>query len=125
MRRPPLGPPDSDIPVPVQGLPGIVTAVSAGGHSSLAMLNGGSVAAWGDNALGQLGNGSTSGSTVMAGTLVLGCRSPSISGGDWLISGAEPGMNHTSLLPVVVDVVPVCRSKPLPWGWTSAIYYSR
>jgi len=60
----PLGPPNSDVPVPVQGLSGTVTAVSAGGQSSLALLTGGSVASWGDNALGQLGNGSASDSTT-------------------------------------------------------------
>jgi alpha-tubulin suppressor-like RCC1 family protein len=60
----PPGGNSSDVPVPVQGLSGTVTAVAAGGQSSLALLKGGSVAAWGDNALGQLGNGSTADSTT-------------------------------------------------------------
>lgn len=51
--------------MPVQGLPGTVTAVAAGGQSSLALLSGGTVAAWGDNALGQLGNGSATDSTTL------------------------------------------------------------
>jgi alpha-tubulin suppressor-like RCC1 family protein len=60
----PAGGNSSDVPVPVQGLSGTATAVSAGGQSSLALLSGGTVAAWGDNALGQLGNGSTTDSTT-------------------------------------------------------------
>jgi len=46
----------SDTPVAVSGLSG-VTAVSAGGLHSLALLGGGTVMAWGDNESGQLGNG--------------------------------------------------------------------
>ena len=45
-----------DTPVPVKGLTG-VTAVAAGGEHALALKSGGSVAAWGENFDGQLGNG--------------------------------------------------------------------
>ena len=49
----------SDVPVAVGGLSG-VSAISAGGEHSLALLKGGTVMAWGDDAQGQLGDGATS-----------------------------------------------------------------
>jgi alpha-tubulin suppressor-like RCC1 family protein len=53
----------SDVPVAVSGLTG-VTAISAGGNHSLALLSNGTVMAWGENESGQLGNGSTNESDV-------------------------------------------------------------
>ncbi|HWG07800.1 MAG TPA: IPT/TIG domain-containing protein [Solirubrobacteraceae bacterium] len=53
----------SRVPGAVSGLSG-VTAVSAGGEHSLALLSDGTVRAWGNNRLGQLGNGTTTGSKV-------------------------------------------------------------
>jgi alpha-tubulin suppressor-like RCC1 family protein len=53
----------SRVPVAVSGLSG-VTAVSAGGEQSLALLSTGAVMAWGNNREGQLGNGSTTSSKV-------------------------------------------------------------
>jgi alpha-tubulin suppressor-like RCC1 family protein len=50
----------SALPLAVEGLSG-VTAVAAGGFHSLALLEDGTVMAWGQNAYGQLGLGSTSG----------------------------------------------------------------
>jgi alpha-tubulin suppressor-like RCC1 family protein len=47
----------SDVPVPVSGL-GEVSAISAGGEHSLALLRNGTVMAWGFNNYGQLGIGS-------------------------------------------------------------------
>jgi len=48
---------DSPLPVAVRGLSGgTVRAISAGGDHSLALLNNGSVMAWGDNEDGQLGD---------------------------------------------------------------------
>jgi len=44
------------VPVAVSGLTG-VTAISAGGSHNLALLSNGTVMAWGDNAVGQLVNG--------------------------------------------------------------------
>jgi alpha-tubulin suppressor-like RCC1 family protein len=55
--------PCSRIPVQVSGLAGVV-AVSAGGHHSLALLSDGTVMAWGENSVGQLGNGTTANSDV-------------------------------------------------------------
>jgi len=48
----------SDVPVAVRSLSG-VSAVSAGGRHSLALLSGGTAMAWGDDEFGQLGNGSS------------------------------------------------------------------
>jgi alpha-tubulin suppressor-like RCC1 family protein len=59
----------SDVPVQVPGLSG-VTAISAGGLFSLALLSGGTVDAWGDGAFGQLGDGGTN--TVAAPAAVSG-----------------------------------------------------
>lgn len=46
-----------DVPAPVTGLSG-VTAIAAGGDTSLALLSDGTVMAWGANEFGQLGDGS-------------------------------------------------------------------
>jgi alpha-tubulin suppressor-like RCC1 family protein len=51
-----INPPQSAVPVAVVGLRG-VTAVSAGGFHSLALLSSGAVMAWGDDQVGELGNG--------------------------------------------------------------------
>src|SRR5207302_904281 len=50
-------------PVAVSGLSG-VTAIAAGSTHSLALLGGGTAMAWGNNANGQLGNGTTTSSDV-------------------------------------------------------------
>jgi alpha-tubulin suppressor-like RCC1 family protein len=49
---------ERDTPVAVSGLSEVV-AIAAGGFHSLALLAGGTVTAWGDNGLGQLGNGTS------------------------------------------------------------------
>lgn len=48
----------STVPVPVEGLSG-VSAVAAGSQHGLALLNGGTVMAWGEDSFGELGNGTT------------------------------------------------------------------
>jgi alpha-tubulin suppressor-like RCC1 family protein len=45
------------VPTPVQGLPGTATDVSLGGAHTCALLADGRVFCWGENLLGQLGNG--------------------------------------------------------------------
>jgi alpha-tubulin suppressor-like RCC1 family protein len=55
--------PCSTFPVTVKGL-GEVTAISAGGEFSLALLKDGTVMAWGSNQFGQLGDGSSDSSSV-------------------------------------------------------------
>ncbi len=51
------------VPAPITGLSG-VTAIAAGGDTSLALLDNGTVMAWGANEFGQLGNGSVTHSDV-------------------------------------------------------------
>ena len=53
----------SDVPVPVEGLSGVV-AIAAGNDYSLALLSDGTVRAWGGNEHGQLGDGTTEESDV-------------------------------------------------------------
>ncbi|MFC0038330.1 S8 family serine peptidase [Actinomadura rayongensis] len=58
---------ESHIPVTVSGLSGVATtagAISAGTVHSLAVKTNGTVVAWGGNGFGQLGNGTTTGSTT-------------------------------------------------------------
>jgi alpha-tubulin suppressor-like RCC1 family protein len=57
------GMPCSRTPIAVSGLSG-VAAISAGNNHSLALLNDGTVVAWGANRYGQLGNGTTNESNV-------------------------------------------------------------
>jgi alpha-tubulin suppressor-like RCC1 family protein len=53
----------SDVPVPVEGLKH-VKAIAAGANQSLALLDNGTVMAWGGNESGQLGDGNTEESDV-------------------------------------------------------------
>jgi alpha-tubulin suppressor-like RCC1 family protein len=53
----------NDVPAPVTGLSG-VTAIAAGGDTSLALLSNGTVMSWGANEFGQLGDGSLTQSDV-------------------------------------------------------------
>ena len=55
---------NSEVAVEVREGLGGVTAISAGGEHSLARLSNGKVMAWGKNATGQLGNGSTTNSSM-------------------------------------------------------------
>lgn len=54
---------ESPVPVPVEGLSGVL-AISAGRKYTLALLGNGTVDAWGYNAFGQLGDGTTANSAV-------------------------------------------------------------
>ena len=45
--------------MPVVGVGGIVTTIAAGGSHTVVQLAGGTVQAWGDNLVGQLGNDNT------------------------------------------------------------------
>ncbi len=55
-------PPDDPTPTPVSGITG-ATAIGAGDAHACAVLSGGSVSCWGSNTWGELGDGSTGGSS--------------------------------------------------------------
>jgi alpha-tubulin suppressor-like RCC1 family protein len=70
----------SDVPVALKELGG-VAAIAAGANSlaaehSLALLTNGTVVAWGANASGQLGDGTTTNSDVPVGVCAVGATSP-------------------------------------------------
>lgn len=54
---------DSEVPVAVTGLTG-ATGIAAGDYFDVALLGNGTVAAWGESGLGQLGNGNATGPLV-------------------------------------------------------------
>jgi alpha-tubulin suppressor-like RCC1 family protein len=76
---------NSSTPVPVSLHAGTtITAISANGLHSLALTSTGSVLAWGYNAYGQLGNGTTaSSSTPVAVSLPAGTTVTAINAGDF------------------------------------------
>ena len=98
----------SDVPVAVTGLPAGVTALSAGGDDSLAVV-GGSVEAWGDNATGALGTGSTTTSAVPVPV-------PGLSG----VTDLASGWSHTLALAQVTPTV-TGLTGALPEVWLFAL----
>jgi alpha-tubulin suppressor-like RCC1 family protein len=62
-------------PVEVSGLSG-VKAISAADHHALALLENGTVVAWGSNGSGELGNGTTTSSDVPVVVCAVGATSP-------------------------------------------------
>jgi alpha-tubulin suppressor-like RCC1 family protein len=88
-----------EAPVPVSGLSG-VTAISAGGRDSAALLGSGSIMAWGSDAWGTLGDGLSGGSSDVPVT-VSGLReAASIS-----VGGAHM-LAYGELFPTVASVSP-------------------
>ena len=84
---------NSSIPVQVSQPSGTVTAIASGENHSLALNSAGQVLAWGSNSHGQLGNGSTTDSSL---PVVAGVPVPSTA-----IAG---GGNHTLALTTAGDV---------------------
>lgn len=90
----------SDEPVEVKGLPSNerVVAVAAGGNSSYAVINNGTVMAWGDNGRGQLGDGSTNNSDEAVPVLCTAGATP-CSGSDLTeVTAVKAGWLHAIAL---------------------------
>jgi alpha-tubulin suppressor-like RCC1 family protein len=88
---------NSFVPVEVKGLSG-VRSVAAGGYDSLALLEGGTVDAWGENSFGQLGNDSETNSGVPA----------AVSGLSGVTAIAAGSGSNLALL---------SSGKVMAWGW--------
>jgi alpha-tubulin suppressor-like RCC1 family protein len=99
--------PCAKVPVKVTGLTG-VSAVSGGGEHSLALLSSGSVEAWGQNELGQLGVGTSTGpepcgptatpcSTTPVAVLTHGAVSGIAAGGQHSLAFGQPPPAASSL----------------------------
>jgi uncharacterized repeat protein (TIGR02059 family) len=84
----------STSPVDVTGLTSGVTAIALGGKHSCALITGGSVKCWGDNASGQLGNGSTTDRTTAVDVHTSSSSSTAISG----VSAIALGGDHSCAL---------------------------
>jgi alpha-tubulin suppressor-like RCC1 family protein len=120
-------------PVPVSGLSG-VSAISAGEEHGLALLNDGTVMAWGSNEEGQLGDGSTTSSDVPVAVSGLSGVSAISAGGYHslaLLSGgtvAAWGDNShgelgdgTSTGPEACGLVNHCSTTPVAVGGLSGV----
>jgi alpha-tubulin suppressor-like RCC1 family protein len=86
-------------PVPVSGLSG-VTAISAGGRDSAAVLGSGSIMAWGSDAWGTLGDGLSGGSSDVPVTVSGPREAASVS-----VGGAHM-LAYGELFPTVASVSP-------------------
>jgi alpha-tubulin suppressor-like RCC1 family protein len=91
----------SNVPLRVPGL-GTATAIAAGGSFSLAVLAGGRVRGWGDNAFGQLGNGGAE--TGPALVTVTG-----LSGAAHVVAGGVTGL---AFGPAATDAGPATVADP-------------
>ncbi|MEX2238958.1 MAG: hypothetical protein WEB00_15645 [Dehalococcoidia bacterium] len=94
---------DQVAPVPVSGL-SAAQAIAAGGLHSLALLNDGTVRAWGSDSFGELGNGATTGNQG-APVMVSG-----LSG----VAAISAGESHS------LAIVPACFGQPATLTGTSA-----
>jgi alpha-tubulin suppressor-like RCC1 family protein len=88
---------DSDVPVAVSGL-SEVTAIAAGGSHGLALLRNGTVVAWGYNAFGQLGDGTTSGPETSCSDSLPCSRTPVSVSGLSEVTAIAAGYNYSLAL---------------------------
>ena len=72
---------NSSLPVPVMGLSSGVSAIAAGLYHTCALTMSGGVLCWGDNEVGELGNESTTNSSVPAAVMGLSSRVTAIAAG--------------------------------------------
>jgi len=101
----------SSFPTAVSGLSG-VTSIAAGAAHSLARLSGGTIAAWGYNPDGQLGNNSNLNSPVPVAVAGLGGVAGIAAGGSHSLSYGVPAATVTGVSP---------SSGPQPGGTTVTI----
>jgi alpha-tubulin suppressor-like RCC1 family protein len=101
--------PCSTTPLQVSGL-SEVSAISAGGLHSLALLGNGTVMAWGANQFGQMGNGTETGSDVPVAVCAAGTTGPCPTGP--FLSGVtaiSTGFYHSLAL--------LSNGTVMAWGW--------
>ena len=128
----------STTPVAVLNLSGNATAIAAGYSHSCALLAGGAVKCWGDNAYGQLGNNTTVNSSIPVTVVGLSGTATAVAAG-WnhscaLLAGGvvqcwgantygQLGNNSTthSSIPVTVGLSGTATAIALGWGHSCAL----
>ncbi len=101
---------NSSTPVAVSGIPNGVVKVVAGARHSLAIVGNGTVKAWGRNASGELGNGTTTESHVPVAVSGFGAGSGVIS-----VAGNAPPISATAVSGAGHSMA--LKSDGSVWGW--------
>jgi alpha-tubulin suppressor-like RCC1 family protein len=110
---------DSALPVNVSGLTNGIVQVSSGANHSCALTANGGIKCWGNNAYGQLGNGTTTNSTTPVDVNGLTSdvwRLPEISGPAYYFSGFLAPIDN----PDTVNVGKSGRTYPVKWQLTDS-----